>query len=200
MVEVVYEDNHVLVLNKPAGILTQPDGSDCLSLEELGKEYLQRPYLHALHRLDKPVSGLVLFAKTSKALSRLNAAMREGKFEKIYSARVDQPPKNPDGELVHYLLRDEAGTRVVAKGTPEAKEARLHYRLIKENLLEIRLITGRRHQIRVQLAAIGCPIVGDKKYGSRTDRENIALAATSLAFPHPTKGNSIKCEIPAALE
>lgn len=193
--DVIYEDNHLLVVDKPAGIPTQPNDSGSQNLEEMAKAYLKRPYLHAVHRLDKPVRGLVLFAKTSKALSRLNAAMRAGKFEKIYYARVDPLPKKESGTLIHYLIRGEQKTEVVSKDVKGSKEARLHFRILEENLLEIRLDTGRKHQIRAQLAAIGSPIIGDSKYGSSLSGNGIELYAAKLAFPHPITGETIRCQL-----
>lgn len=196
MVEVVFEDNHVLVLNKPAGILTQPDYTGRPSLEAEAKKLLNRTFLHAVHRLDRPVSGLVLFAKSSKALSRLNDAMRKGLIKKIYHAKVESPPKNPKGTLIHFILRDEKKMLIVSPDTPGAKRAELFYNSIEPTLLEIHLITGRKHQIRIQLASIGCPICGDAKYGSKTESETIALTATELSFPHPITKEIISVSIP----
>lgn len=199
--DIIYEDNHLLVVNKPAGLLTQPSGTDQDSLEQQAKQYIKEQYqkpgnvfLEAVHRLDKPVSGLVVFARTSKALSRLQAAMRAKKYTKIYTALVEGEIKNAEGVLEHYLIHDDFKATVAAKGNPEAKLARLHYKVLKfdkgNSLLEIELDTGRYHQIRAQLATIGHPIVGDAKYGSKKQffADTIALHHKSIAFPHPVTG------------
>lgn len=199
--KIVYEDNHQLVINKPAGLLTQPSGTEQESLEAQAKfwikEHYQKPgnvFLEAVHRIDKPVSGLVLFARTSKALSRLQGAMREKKSHKLYYALVEGKVIAETGTLEHYLTHDDFQALVVKAGNPEAKLARLHYRVVKWEgsltLLEIVLETGRYHQIRAQLATTGHPILGDKKYGSRQFfREGeIALHHSLLRVPHPITG------------
>ncbi len=145
-------------------------------------------FLEPIHRLDKVASGLVLFARTSKALSRLNESMRKGLFRKIYHARVEgQPPQK--GELAHYLYHAEYHSQVVHRLHPEAKHALLTYSVLetdeKTTLVEVELHTGRYHQIRVQFAEIGHPIVGDQKYGAKTGVREIALHHVSLSFPHP---------------
>lgn len=200
-VRIVYEDNHILVADKPAGLLTQPTQEQNDSLESRLKTWLKEKYnkpgnvfLGALHRLDKPVSGLVLFAKTSKALSRLNASMREGKCRKTYTATLEGSLPAPQSTLEHYLIHDDHKAYVSTKDTPGAKLARLHYTLLKQegthSIVEITLETGRYHQIRVQCAALGAPILGDLKYGSRypTPDGTIALRASKLEFPHPITG------------
>ncbi len=196
--EVLYEDNHIIVVNKPAGLLTQPSGTDQPSLEALVKAWIKEKYqkpgnvfLEAVHRLDKAVSGVVLFAKTSKALSRLNASMRSKETKKIYLAHVEGALSKSEGVLENYLIHDEYHATVVDANTKDAKLARLHYRVIGRDkdlsLVEIVLETGRYHQIRAQFAALGCPIVGDVKYGSKTPwkKEAIALHHQSLQIPHP---------------
>jgi 23S rRNA pseudouridine1911/1915/1917 synthase len=197
-VEVIYEDNHLLVVNKPAGILTQPSGTDQISLEQMAKNWLKEKYskpgnvfLEAVHRLDKPVSGIVVFGKTSKALSRLNAFIRLKDTKKIYIAGVEGIPKEKKGLLENYLIHDEFCAQIVSSTHPQGKLARLSFQIMetKENssLLEIELETGRYHQIRVQLAGIGCPIWGDKRYGSHRNFnvDTIALHHASLWLPHP---------------
>lgn len=213
-IHILYEDNHLLVVNKPAGLLTQPSGTQQNNLESLCKQWIKATYnkpglvfLEAAHRLDKPVSGIVVFAKTSKALSRLNAAMRAGSFHKIYCAVIEGIPIKPEGVLEHYLLHEDYQSVVVARNTPEAKLCRLSYRVLrsdfKKALLEIILETGRYHQIRAQLSASGHPIVGDIKYKSSENYlpHAIALHHSQLKFPHPTLGHevSIQAPIPEAM-
>ena len=189
----VFVDNHLLVVDKPAGIPTQPD------LVDLAKNWLKEKYhkpgnvfLEPIHRLDKPVSGLVLFARTSKALSRLQEMMRERKIIKTYHARIEGSPPDSQGTLKHTLVHDDFRARI----DPSGKEAILHYRLLHDNLLEITLETGRYHQIRVQLAAIGCPIVGDKKYGAKTGykADTIALSHVKMELTHPVTHQQITLE------
>jgi len=183
---VIYYDNHVLVIDKPPGIATQPN----LEVEAKAwvKHKFNKPgnvFLEPIHRLDRPVGGLVLFARTSKALSRLQGAMRRRDISKTYVALVEKLPKELSGTLRHFLIHDEFRARV----GPEGKESILHYRVIGPNQLEIELETGRYHQIRAQLSAIGCPILGDSKYGSRTFYEpGIALIHAHLIFDHPVTG------------
>ena len=188
---ILYQDNHVLLLEKPAGLLTQPSGTDEDSLEEQGKQLIGRPYLHAVHRLDRLVSGIVLFAKTSKALSRLTKAIRENQIQKKYLARVEG--ELPDqGTLEHYLLHGDRKALIVSSETPGAKKAILNYKKLENGLIEIDLITGRYHQIRAQFAAIGCPLIGDSKYGSKSYYKNgIALHHHQMTFPHPISKEEI---------
>lgn len=198
----LYIDNHLLVLNKPAGMLTQPDQSGARSIEEEGKKWVKQRFnkqgnvfLHAVHRLDRPVSGLVLFARSSKALSRLNQFMREGRFVKRYKALVEGYPPAVQGSLDHFIKRKEFISKIVGPGDPEGKSAQLHYHVVGSNkghsLLDIELVTGRTHQIRAQLSFIGLPIVGDKKYGSRVELHTLFLHHYSLGFCHPTTGESL---------
>lgn len=197
--KILYEDNHLLAVEKPAGWLTQPSGTDQDSLEEYCKRWLKEKYnkpgnvyLMAVHRIDKPVSGIVLFAKTSKALSRLNESMRSKKTKKIYFALVEGTPKQEEAVIEHFLVHGEFQAHVVQAESDQAKLARLHYRVLKQvdrhTLLEITLETGRYHQIRAQLSAIGHPILGDEKYGSREPftKGCIALHHGHLEIPHPT--------------
>ncbi|MES2345880.1 MAG: RNA pseudouridine synthase [Chlamydiota bacterium] len=188
-----YCDNHVLLVEKPAGISTQ-EGLD-IEAKKWIKEKFDKPgnvFLEPIHRLDKPVSGLVLFARTSKALSRLQEEMRERVIKKTYFALVSGKMPHLEGTLEHYLVHDDFKARIVSKQEREGKLALLHYKVIKEKegctFLEIELITGRYHQIRAQLSHIGCPILGDDKYGSRHPfaEQGIALHHGRLSFIHPT--------------
>lgn len=200
---IIYEDNHLLVLEKPAGVLTQPSGTDQTSLEEMGKQYIKETYhkpgnvfLEAVHRLDQAASGIVVFAKTSKALSRLMGAIREKKVKKFYRAQVERMPKEPKGRLEHYLAHRHRHADVVDQGDPNGKHAALTYEIYKPGkhpVLSIHLETGRYHQIRCQLAAIGCPILGDQKYGSKQPfaKSGIALHHYRMEIPHPISGNLI---------
>ena len=200
MIEVLHEDNHLLAVNKPAGLLTQPSGTDLDNLEDQSKRWIKSEYnkprnvyLHAVHRLDRPVSGVVLFARTSKALSRLQEAMRNKQCQKTYFATVTGNPKNEE-HLEHYLVHKSHHSKVVQNQVEGAKLAILDYLLIEQkngqSLLEIDLKTGRYHQIRAQLAAIGCPIIGDHKYGSpeKFKSGTIALHHQKLVIQHPVKG------------
>lgn len=195
--DIIYEDNHQLVLNKPAGLLTQPSGTAQNSLEFEAKNWIKHHFhkpgnvfLEAVHRLDKPVSGIVLFARTSKALSRLQASMRAKESQKLYVAVAEGEFAKPEETLTHYLIHDDFQARI-APDDPSAKKVVLHYRVLKQSegqaLLEIRLETGRYHQIRAQLSEIGHPIVGDFKYGSSIPyaEEAIALHHYRLQIPHP---------------
>lgn len=196
--EVLYEDNHLLVVTKPAGVLTQATEQESHSLENQAKAWLKEKYqkpfnvfLGVVHRLDRPASGIVLFAKTSKALSRLNDMIRSKDAIKVYCALVEGHPPEESGMLEHFLRHDEHRAYVSNSSDPQAKFARLYYDDLKSNekmtLLQIILETGRYHQIRAQCAAIGCPIVGDVKYGSRYPLPNgaIALHHHRLQFIHP---------------
>ena len=196
---VLYEDNHLLAADKPAGMLTQASGGDGRSLEELAREYVKRSrgkagnvFVHAAHRLDREVSGIVLFALTSKALARLNEQQRGHRWEKVYRAWVEGGPADTEGSLVHRL-RHGSHRAEVAAGDADAKECRLTYEIIRRekgrSLLAVRLETGRYHQIRAQLAAAGWPILGDRKYGSRTPwpAGGIALRHVSLTLEHPVR-------------
>lgn len=187
-----YCDNHILLAEKPAGMPTQ-EGLDAYAKAWI-KEQFHKPgkvFLEPIHRLDKPVSGLVLFARTSKALSRLQEQMREQAIRKTYFALVEGRIPHDEGDLEHYLVHDEFKARVVDKNHKEGKQALLHYQVVERKrecaFLEIELITGRYHQIRAQCAAIGCPIVGDTKYGSRVvfSGPGIALHHGRLQFHHP---------------
>jgi 23S rRNA pseudouridine1911/1915/1917 synthase len=193
--DVLFCDNHLLVVNKPAGLPTQSEEGE--NLHELAKAWVKKTYdkpgkvfLEPIHRLDKPVSGIVLFARTSKALSRLQAMMRARQIKKTYFAWVEGTPPQAEALLKHYLVHDDFRARVVSPSTPQAKEALLTYRVLEKKtdktLLEIDLQTGRYHQIRAQLSAIGCPVLGDEKYGStRPSKPGIALHHGLLTCEHP---------------
>ncbi|OPZ59791.1 MAG: Ribosomal large subunit pseudouridine synthase D [Deltaproteobacteria bacterium ADurb.Bin510] len=203
--QVVYEDNHLLAVNKPAGVLTQPSPTESASLETQAKAWLKdkyakpgQVYLHAVHRLDKVTSGLVLFAKTDKSLSRLNQQMRGRSIVKIYHAVVTGQLPASAGELCHNLQHARLHTEVVDDGKP----ARLSYRLLKQagdlSLVEIDLQTGRYHQIRAQLAAVGCPVLGDERYGGRPGYAAgaVALHHKRMRFTHPVTKAELELEAP----
>lgn len=208
---VVYEDNHIIVVNKTASEIVQADKTGDTPLSETVKQYLKEKYqkpgnvfLGVTHRLDRPVSGLVIFAKTSKALTRLNEMFRAGEVKKTYWAVVKNAPKESEGELVHFLVRNEKQNKSYAydKEVPNSKKAVLDYRLIgrSENyyLLEVNLKTGRHHQIRCQLAKMGCPIKGDLKYGSPRSNPDgsICLHARRVRFVHPVSKELIELKAP----
>jgi 23S rRNA pseudouridine1911/1915/1917 synthase len=203
--DVLFCDNQVLVVNKPAGWLTQPDDTGRQSLEAAAKAWVQRKYnkpgavfLHCIHRIDRPVSGLVIFARTSKALSRLNEASRANLIEREYTAEVEGILTQKKGTLEHYLIHGDYRAIVASRSNKEAKQAILHYQAIqtsetKKNTtrVTIELQTGRYHQIRAQFSAIGHPIVGDGKYGAKQSADTIQLSCSRLAFPHPVSKNRL---------
>jgi len=208
--KVLYEDNHLIAVFKPAGILTQADKTNELSLMDEVKEYLrkkhQKPgnvFLGLLHRLDRPVAGIVLLAKTSKGASRLSEQIRNHQVLKTYQAVVLGQPKNAKATLIDYLKKDKDENKVVLSKEPKKgfAKAELEYETIDSNnrysLLKINLKTGKPHQIRSQLASIGCPIVGDVKYGAKTALadKSIMLWATDLAFKLATKPDVCKVSI-----
>ncbi len=209
--DILYEDNHLLVVNKHCGDLVQPDPSGESALEDQIKAYIKvrdgkagQVFLGVVHRIDRPVSGAVLFAKTSKALTRLNELIREGAIRKTYWALVEARPEAEEGSLKHYIVRDGRTnrSRAYAKPKPDAKEARLNYTLIGAGthytLLEVELLTGRHHQIRAQLSAIGCPIRGDLKYGAKRSLPNggISLHSRRVAFDHPVRHEWVEVTAP----
>lgn len=200
--QVLYEDNHLLVINKQAGVLVQGDATGDKPLVEMAKEYIGKKYnkpgdvfLGVVHRLDRPVSGVVVFARTSKALERMNALFRDRATQKTYWALVASPPANNEGTLVHWLVKDEKKNKTTAysRENPTGQRSELNYKVIDNKhgyyLIEVNPITGRPHQIRVQLASMGCPIVGDVKYGSEQSSPDgsIGLHARKLSFIHPVK-------------
>lgn len=208
---VVYEDNHIIVVNKTASEIVQGDKTGDTPLSETVKQYLKEKYqkpgnvfLGVTHRLDRPVSGLVLFARTSKALTRINEMFRNTEVKKTYWAVVKTAPEKPEGELVHFLVRNEKQNKSYAynKEIPNSKKAVLHYKLIGHSdnyyLLEIDLKTGRHHQIRCQLAKMGSPIKGDLKYGfPRSNPDgSISLHARRLQLIHPVSKELIDLKAP----
>lgn len=195
LLNIIYIDNHLLVLNKPGDLLTQPDNSQNESLEELAKEYLkkkqnkERVFLQAIHRLDKPVSGLVLFARTSKALGRLNEEIKKKRVLKRYLAQVEGKVLKEKELLTHYIFHDDHKAKIFSTEKAHTKRAELEYRVLRradeQTLVDIDLLTGRYHQIRAQFSAIGHPVVGDKKYFSKDELRTIRLHAYFLEFFHP---------------
>lgn len=207
--EVIYEDNHVIVVSKTSSEIVQGDKTGDTPLSELVKQYLKEKYnkpgnvfVGVTHRLDRPVSGLVVFAKTSKALARLNDMFRNGEVHKTYWAICQNTPEQPEATLTHWLTRNEKQNKSYAydKEVPSSKKAVLHYKVIghseRYTLVEIELMTGRHHQIRCQLAKIGCPIKGDLKYGAKRSNPDgsISLLARMVEFVHPVSKEKIHAE------
>ena len=221
--EVVYEDNHIIIVNKKSGEIVQGDKTGDRPLSDIVKDYIKEKYqkpgavfLGVVHRLDRPVSGLVAFARTSKALTRLNKMFAEGEVHKTYWAIVGM--RNDKGEmrngneemgndfieLTHWLVRNEKQNKSYAydRERPDAKKALLKYRVIGHSdnytLLEVNLMTGRHHQIRCQLAAMGCPIKGDLKYGAKRSNPDgsISLMSRRVEFVHPVSKEKIIVEAP----
>lgn len=197
---ILYEDNHIIAVNKTSSEIVQGDKTGDTPISEELKRYIKEKYhkpgevfLGVAHRLDRPVSGVVLFARTSKALTRLNEMFRNQEIEKTYWAIVQNRPKELEGRLIHYLVRNEKQNKSYAYDTekPNAQKAVLTYKLLADSeryhLLEVHLETGRHHQIRCQLAAIGCPIKGDLKYGAPRSNPGggISLHARQIKFIHP---------------
>ncbi len=200
--QVLYEDNHLLIINKPAGVLVQGDVTGDKPLVEMAKEYIGKKYqkpgdvfLGVVHRLDRPVSGVVVFARTSKSLERMNALFRNKETQKTYWALVATRPARTEGTLVHWLVKDERKNKTTAysRENPAGLRSELNYKVIDSKsgyyLIEVNPITGRPHQIRVQLASMDCPIVGDVKYGSEISSPDgsIGLHARKLRFIHPVR-------------
>jgi 23S rRNA pseudouridine1911/1915/1917 synthase len=209
--EVIYEDNHIIVVNKAPSEIVQGDKTGDTPLSEQVKQYLKEKYnkpgnvfVGVTHRLDRPVSGLVIFAKTSKALARLNEMFQKSDVHKTYWAIVRNCPKVEEAELTHYLVRNEKQNKSYAyeKEVPHSKKAVLHYKLIARSdnyfLLEVDLKTGRHHQIRCQLAKIGCPIKGDLKYGAPRSNPDgsICLHSRHVSFIHPVSKEEISLTAP----
>ena len=199
---VVYEDNHIIIVFKESGEIVQGDKTGDKPLSETVKEYIKEKYnkpgnvfLGVVHRLDRPVSGLVVFAKTSKALTRLNEMFRNGDVHKTYWAITQQAPEQTEGRLANWLVRNEKQnkTYVYNREVPNSKKALLDYRLLSSTanycLLEVRLLTGRHHQIRCQLSGIGCVIKGDLKYGAPRSNPDggICLHSHEIRFIHPVR-------------
>ncbi len=208
---VIYEDNHIIVVFKKSGEIVQGDKTGDTPLSETVKAYIKEKYdkpgavfLGVVHRLDRPVAGLVVFARTSKALSRMNDMFRKGDVHKTYWAITQNCPVQKEGVLQHWLVRNEKQNKSYAYDSecPNSKNAILKYRLIAQseryNLLEVNLLTGRHHQIRCQLAAMGCPIKGDLKYGAKRSNPDgsISLLARRIEFIHPVSKEHIMLESP----
>lgn len=208
---IVYEDNHIIVVNKLPGEIVQGDKTGDEPLVEALKGYLKEKYAKpgnvfcgVVHRLDRPVGGLVVFAKTSKALARMNEMFRNGDVHKTYWAISRNMPPHPQDELRHFITSTEKNNKSYASLTPKngAKEARLRYRVAgsseRYHLLEVELMTGRKHQIRVQLSAIGCPIKGDLKYGDKRSNPDgsISLMARNIRFIHPVSKEPVDLTAP----
>lgn len=210
--DVLFCDNHLLIAAKPCGWLTQPNGTGSPDLETFAKAWVKREFnkpgavfLHCIHRLDRPVFGLVIFAKTSKALSRLNEISRDKGIERNYLAEVEGILPQKEGRLEHFLIHGEHRALLAKESDKEAKKSILHYKVasFKEHstVVTIDLETGRYHQIRAQFSAIGHPVVGDAKYGASLEsRDAIHLACTDLAFAHPVTKEILRfhCEAPFA--
>ena len=215
MVPILYEDNHCLALDKPAGLLAQGDATGEPTLIDEARAYLKGRYgkpgnvfVGLVHRLDRPTSGVLLLARTSKAAGRLSAQFRDGTVEKAYRAVVEGSVADDSGEWCDVLLKDERRNvvEVVPAGTRGGREARLAFRVLGRGrgmtTLELRPTTGRGHQLRVQLASRGVPIVGDRKYGATTTlraldgKPRVALHAERLTFRHPTRGGAISVAAP----
>ena len=213
--QVVYEDNHIIIVYKESGEIVQGDKTGDTPLAETVKAYIKEKYakpgavfLGVVHRLDRPVCGLLVFARTSKALSRLNDMFRKGEVHKTYWALVQNQPALPEGTLEHWLTRNEKQNKSYAypREVPGSKKAILKYRLIGQSeryfLLEINLLTGRHHQIRCQLSAMGCPIKGDLKYGSKRSNADgsISLLSHRIDFIHPVSKEHIVVESPLPVD
>ena len=209
--QILYEDNHLVLVNKAAGVIVHQDRTNDKTLEEYIKQYIKEKYnkpgdvfLGTVHRLDRPVSGLIVFARTTKALERMNEIFRKRQVQKTYWAVVRNRPPAKSGKLVNWLVKDEEKNIVTAYDTevPNSLKAELNYRYLGEinkyHLLEINPITGRPHQIRVQLAKMGCPIRGDVKYGypKPNPEGNINLHSRRIYFIHPVKKEPILCKAP----
>lgn len=213
--QVLYEDNHIIVVYKESGEIVQGDKTGDKPLSEAIKAWIKEKYakpgnvfLGVVHRLDRPVSGLVVFAKTSKALSRLNDMFRKGEVKKTYWAMVQTPPAEPEGTLTNWLVRNEKQNKSYAYDheVPNAKKAILKYKTVGQTehytLLEVNLLTGRHHQIRCQLSSIGCPIKGDLKYGARRSNPDgsISLLSRTVEFIHPVSKENISVVSPLPAE
>ena len=207
--KVIYEDNHIIVVVKPQNIPSQSDitgDEDMLSLvKEYVKEKYNKPgevYIGLVHRLDRPTGGVMVFARTSKAASRLSEQIKDGTFSKTYLAIVEGTPKEREARLVNFLKKDEKDNlvKIVPMGESGAKRAELVYQTLETEknmaLLKVNILTGRSHQIRVQLSNISLPLVGDGKYGSKiTASKKLCLWATELSFKHPTKDETLSFKV-----
>ncbi len=208
--KVLFEDNHLIAVFKKAGQTVQPEPGKPLSLDDETKQYLKAKYnkpgavyLGVIHRIDMPVSGIVIFAKTSKALTRMNEIFHDRAVKKTYRCIVEGVPKQTKGSLVHWLRQDPVKnfTKAFESKVSNASEAKLSYEVLKQGkgkcLLTINLETGRKHQIRAQLSAMGCPILGDIKYGASKPNpdQSISLQSFSLSFMHPVKNELVSIDL-----
>lgn len=208
---VLYEDNHIIVVNKESGEIVQGDKTGDVPLSDIVKDWIKEKYdkpgnvfLGVVHRLDRPVQGIVMFAKTSKALTRLNEMFKSSDVHKTYWAITSNRPKEQEGTLTNWIVRNEKQNKSYAYDVEKhnSKKAVLHYRLLaaseRYNLIEVQLMTGRHHQIRCQLAKMGCPIKGDLKYGAKRSNVDgsISLLARRLEFVHPVSKQNIVVEAP----
>lgn len=208
---VIYEDNHLIIVSKKAGVLVHADKTGDKTLEDYIKEYIKEKYdkpgdvfLGTIHRLDRPVSGLVVFAKTSKALERMNELFKKRKVQKTYWAITGRKPQEKSGKLTHWLVKNSENNTVTAYDyeVPNSQKAELNFRYIGKinlhHLIEVEPITGRPHQIRIQLASMGCPIRGDIKYGypKPNNDGSINLHSRRIYFIHPVKKEPLICKAP----
>ncbi len=211
-IEILYEDKDILVCLKPHGIPTQSKNLRITDVERWGKNHVfkedpgKTPYIAVIHRLDQPVKGILVLGKNKKAAANLSRQLQTGSFGKYYMARVEGSPEKPEGDLLDYLVKNgrDNTSMICTQDTPQAKEARLHYRLVEargdSSVLEIHLDTGRHHQIRVQMAHMGNPLVGDVKYGIQKEgceKDVLCLCAYKLEFKHPTSGKAMHFELQA---
>lgn len=209
--DVLYEDNHIIIVNKKPGEIVQGDKTGDVPLSETVKDWIKERYakpgnvyIGVVHRLDRPVGGIVVFAKTSKACARLNDMFRNGQVHKTYWAITRNMPKEPEALLTHYITTVEKNNKSYASATPKegSKESKLKYKVIansdRYHLLEVELLTGRKHQIRVQLSLIGCPVKGDLKYGDKRSNPDgsISLIARRVQFEHPVSHKMIDITAP----
>lgn len=209
--DVLYEDNHIIIVNKKPGEIVQGDKTGDVPLSETVKDWIKERYakpgnvyIGVVHRLDRPVGGIVVFAKTSKACARLNDMFRNGQVHKTYWAITRNMPKEPEALLTHYITTVEKNNKSYASATPKegSKESKLKYKVIanseRYHLLEVELLTGRKHQIRVQLSSIGCPVKGDLKYGDKRSNPDgsISLIARRVQFEHPVSHKMIDITAP----
>ncbi|MEZ4358306.1 MAG: RNA pseudouridine synthase [Eubacteriales bacterium] len=194
---ILYEDNHVIAAIKPPNVLSQADSSGDADMLTIIKGYIKEKYskpgdvyLGLVHRLDRPASGVMIFARTSKAASRLSNEIRNGRMQKVYLAVTSRIPPQDEGELTGYIKKSNGNSKICEKGEEGAKEARLKFKVLNKKdgmaLIKVDLLTGRHHQIRVQFASIGCPLVGDMRYG-QGEKYKLALFCSQLIVKHPTK-------------
>ncbi len=213
MLQVLYEDNHLIAINKKPGDIVQSDKTGDTPLSDFVKEYLKKKYkkpgkvfLGTIHRIDRPTSGVILFARTSKALSRMNEQFKEKEVKKTYWAIVNNPPPNTNGIIENYLLKDSKKNKSFITKKLKGKIAILHYKILRKlnnfYLLEVEPETGRHHQIRVQLANIKCIIKGDIKYGAKRSNKDasIHLLAKKIEFTHPVSKKRISITAPTPNE